>query len=208
MQVTRTSVSLKDTAKLIRRDLRAEFPGTKFSVRGRSFSMGTAIDIGWTDGPLTKTVDAVVRVYQAGHFNGMDDLYEYESTLVANEDGSLVDVSYGAKYVQTQRDVSEQRERIYWRELERFVGHKLGKPSTRYGEGPTVDVSVIQHDYQDMQGQLCQGSRHGFPESARAIVRQMGYARPWHGKPCPGGEGTYCPGCGRYQADHRGPHLH
>ena len=63
-----------ETAKDIRKVLKANFPGVKFSVR---CSSGSAINIHWVDGPTTKQVDALVGHMKAGNFNGMIDLYEY-----------------------------------------------------------------------------------------------------------------------------------
>lgn len=59
-------------AENIRRELKAAFPGVKFSVR----SDYNAVDIGWQDGPTSKQVEAVVGKYKAGGFNGMEDIYE------------------------------------------------------------------------------------------------------------------------------------
>lgn len=87
-------------AKNIRIELKAAFPGVKFSVRSRSFSMGNAIDIGWTDGPVTVQVDEIVGKYSAGSFDGMTDCYEYSRNPWGDAFGS-------AKYVHTRRELSD-----------------------------------------------------------------------------------------------------
>ena len=46
-----------ETAKLIRKALKAKFPGVKFSVRSRKYAGGSSIDVVWTDGPAAKAVD-------------------------------------------------------------------------------------------------------------------------------------------------------
>jgi hypothetical protein len=83
----------------LRKELKLAFPGIKFSVRSDSFSGGDSIDVAWTDGPTTKEVDRIANKYSAGSFDGMEDLYNYESTAWTTVFGD-------AKYVHTQRHYS------------------------------------------------------------------------------------------------------
>jgi hypothetical protein len=85
-------------AKMIRAELGKAFPTTKFRVTSDSFSMGDSVDIRWEDGPTSDKVDAIVKKYQYGHFDGMQDLYEYSN--------HRKDIPQ-SKYVMTQRDISE-----------------------------------------------------------------------------------------------------
>ena len=62
-------------AKNIHIELKAEFPGVKFSVTSKSYSMGNSINVDWTDGPTEKQVDEIISKYQYGSFNGQDDCY-------------------------------------------------------------------------------------------------------------------------------------
>jgi len=67
------SYSTKETAALIRKALRAAFPGVKMSV---TMSRGTGygyMDISYTDGPTTAAVDAVTRRFRSESFDGMTD---------------------------------------------------------------------------------------------------------------------------------------
>lgn len=93
--------ALTTAAKNIRIELKAAFPGVKFSVRTESFSMGDAIRVSWTDGPTTAMVDAIVDKYQAGSFNGMEDIYEYSRSAWTDAFGD-------AKYVSTSRERSDK----------------------------------------------------------------------------------------------------
>lgn len=80
-------VSAADTAKLIRAQLKAKFPGVKFSVRTSVYAGGASIDVSWTDGPTSKLVDQVVKPFAGGGFDGMIDMaYSVEAFLL--EDGS------------------------------------------------------------------------------------------------------------------------
>ena len=67
-------LSVAETAKLIRPQLKAHFPGIKFSVRSSSYAGGASIDISWTDGPTTKEVDSVVGAYESKSFDGSIDM--------------------------------------------------------------------------------------------------------------------------------------
>lgn len=84
----------------LKADLEAAFPGVKFSVRSESFSMGDAIRVHWTDGPTTKQVEEISGAYQQGHFDGMNDMYEYDHSRTFDK-GS-------AKYVTTSREISPE----------------------------------------------------------------------------------------------------
>lgn len=86
-------------AAAIRTELNSAFKGFKFSVTSDSFSGGNAVRIHWIDGPTTAEVTAISGRYQYGHFNGMDDIYEY-----SNENENLPQV----RYVSESRTMSEQ----------------------------------------------------------------------------------------------------
>jgi hypothetical protein len=63
-----------EVAKLIRKRLKTEFPGTKFSVRTSTFAGGAAVDVRYTDGPSLRYVEAVVGDFTGARFDGMIDL--------------------------------------------------------------------------------------------------------------------------------------
>lgn len=87
-----------NTAKAIRKELKKEFPLTKFSVTSQIFAGGNSVHIEWTDGPTMDQVDKITNKYQEGHFNSMEDMYE-----LSNLQNDIPQV----KYVQTRREVSE-----------------------------------------------------------------------------------------------------
>lgn len=81
-------LSTTETAKLIRDGLKNAFPGQKFSVRSKTYSGGSSIDIRWIDGPTDSEVSALVDVYSGKGFDGMIDLaYSYTHWLLP--DGSV-----------------------------------------------------------------------------------------------------------------------
>jgi hypothetical protein len=86
-------------AKNIRKELKVEFPKTKFKVRSSSFSMGNSIDVDWTNGPTNDSVDEIIKKYQYGNFNCMEDIYEYNKDF--ND-------QYGeSKYIHGNRRIDE-----------------------------------------------------------------------------------------------------
>lgn len=86
------------TAKAIRSDLKQAFPQTTFRVISESYAGGSAVRISWVDGPTSQQVNTIVRQYEYGHFNGMEDIYEYSNT---RDDIPQV------KFVQTSRGIDE-----------------------------------------------------------------------------------------------------
>ena len=99
------------TAAAIRKELKAEFPGIKFSVKSESYAGGNSVSIKWEDGVTTKEVDAVVNKYQYGSFNGMEDIYEN-----TNNRDDIPQV----KYVMTERTISDETRAILMPHAEKF----------------------------------------------------------------------------------------
>lgn len=90
----------------IRRELKAAFPTIKFAIRSKSYSGGDSVDIRWELGPTSKEVEAITNKYQEGSFNGMIDLYEYDS------DRSWTAKHGSAKYVHCQRNCSSAQQAV------------------------------------------------------------------------------------------------
>jgi hypothetical protein len=85
-----TRYSLTHTAKNIRADLKAHFPGVKFSVRCDHSS----VRLGWSFGPTVDDVKAVVGAYKAGYFDGMTDMYEFTKSAWTEAFGRAQYISY------------------------------------------------------------------------------------------------------------------
>src|SRR5262245_30956879 len=100
-----TYLSAAETAKLIRKALKSNFPGVKFSVRSDTYAGGASIRVRHTDGPTKAEVEAVVGMYQGSDFDGMQDLKtSREAVLLAGEGGALRSVRFGADFVFVDRD--------------------------------------------------------------------------------------------------------
>ncbi len=92
-----------ETAKLVRKALKEAFLGFKFSVRSHTYSMGASIYVRWDDGPITKEVEAVARVFAGATFDGMTD---YKGGVVHEFDGRTV--HFGADFIFCNRDVTDK----------------------------------------------------------------------------------------------------
>lgn len=128
-----------NAAKNIRIELKAVFPGVKFSVRSESFSMGNAIRIHWTDGPTVADVEAISNKYEAGSFDGMTDCYNYEHSAFGSAFGT-------AKYITTSRDLSDD----FRAEIIEGVAKKYGdknKPTVeQWKNGGAYSISPLAND--------------------------------------------------------------
>ena len=109
----------------IRSELAKEFPGQVFTVKSDRFSMGCSVDIGWTDGPTLKEVEAITSKYQTSGFDGMTDR-SYSTSTHWNT------VFGGAKFVQEQRSYSDAHQLApdagYWTQKERTETSFYVKP--------------------------------------------------------------------------------
>lgn len=65
-------------AKLIREELKRDYPTIKFTVRSENYSMGNSINVNFTNRyDLLKEVEAKLNKYKDGKFDGMTDCYDY-----------------------------------------------------------------------------------------------------------------------------------
>lgn len=150
-------ISVTDTAKMVRKTLKRNFKGVKFSVRSSSYAGGASIDIRWTDGPLAEAVDKVVSLYQGATFDGMTDMKSSHDSVVSNEDGTVERVSFGADYIFTSRDMSEatQADLVAW------FTQELGE---KFNDEKLYDVSIFE-------GRVVRGSNRG-GEYGGMLLRQ------------------------------------
>ena len=108
----RTLTGSAQCAAAIRTELKTKFPNYKFSVTSDNFSMGNSVNISWTDGPTAGQVESVTRKYQYGHFNGMEDVYEYSNNIEGLPQ---------AKYVSESRKMSEELKAILFPQLKELL---------------------------------------------------------------------------------------
>lgn len=155
-------LSCADTAKLVRRTLKVEFPGVKFSVRSKTYAGGASISVDWVGGPGEAIVGAKIDRFKGADFDGMTDMKVYRpSTLLANVDGSYEEVRYGADFIQTQRTISDTERDRYRADIEALIG--------TYGDLDRIPV------YVDPDGSIYR--LNGGSEWAGTVIHQMSAAR-------------------------------
>lgn len=145
-------LSVTETAKLIRKRLKQEFPGQKFSVRSDSYSGGASIRIRYEDGPWVEDVEAVVKGFEGSGFDGMIDL-KYSKASWLMPDGTVAayrssgtqgsmgvyesyehdkphpdaePVHFGSDYVFVDREMSDEARDKAIKELEEWLGLEAG----------------------------------------------------------------------------------
>ena len=99
---TTTYVSATDTAALIRKALKEEFAGLRFSVRTEKYRGGATVFVAWTDGPQEKAVKAVTERFEG---NRPDVTGDFMDPVSHDVDGEKV--HYGARHIWTERSISE-----------------------------------------------------------------------------------------------------
>ncbi|HDR8994483.1 TPA: hypothetical protein QDB01_000360 [Burkholderia vietnamiensis] len=126
-------LSCAETSKLVRAALKEAFPGVKFSVRSSTYSMGASISVRWIDGPNTKQVDSVVRVFEGSYFDGSIDYKGSVHHMTTTPEG-FQRISMGADSVHTSRDHSDEAitracEAVYRRFKGNFEQDGIGCPT-------------------------------------------------------------------------------
>lgn len=127
-----TNLSCADTAKLLRTALRETFPGVRFRVRSHTYSMGASINVTWADGPFEADVRRTCDLYRGSTFDSSQDLLTHHDSLLAQPDGSVRAVHFGADFIHTTRQLSPAyNERL--RELaSQQLGHQITGDGSQY----------------------------------------------------------------------------
>lgn len=86
----------KDVAKEIRKVLKENFPGTKFSVTSHNYD---CVHVDWFDLPCYEPVNKLLRKFEYGTFDGMEDIYNNDN---------YIDGLPQCKYVLVQQDLSDE----------------------------------------------------------------------------------------------------
>lgn len=170
--------SQAQAAAVIRKNLKAAFPHTKFSVKSDSFAGGDSVDVSWADGPTTEQVQAFTSRHQYGSFDGMQDLYEYTNTRK--------DIPQ-AKYVQAQRSISNAAYIAIVDQLNQRYGWTLEVVIQQGYKGHTYPQITNDEPLGNCSGYKSQEVHRTF----YTLTLTCGYCK--HGT-LPGDR--YCPDCG------------
>ncbi len=99
-------------AKLLRKELKEKYPVIKFNIRSKSFSGGNDVNIDYTNGVPADEVRKICHKYEAGSFDGMTDMYNYDY----NKTGVT------AKYIFVNRNISDD----VWEKTKRDLAFSYG----------------------------------------------------------------------------------
>ena len=145
----RTYISVADTAKLVRKALKANFPGVKFSVRSKSYSGGASIDVDWAFGPVPEEVEKVAGRYAGADFDGMQDLMTYHDEEGVDENGKMQRVHYGADFIFCHRGYGKTWEdnskfwEVYLKDLAELLGLTNWDPDARVHTNGTLRLREL-----------------------------------------------------------------
>lgn len=144
MSTTHVSETCAQTAKRVRKALKAEYPDVKFRVRSSTYAGGASIDISYTDGPRERDVNAFLSPFAGCDFDGMTDMRTYrDDVLVANPDGTYTTYDSGANFVHAQRRISQEWREQIATEIERVTGRPCDL--TQYGDNDGAGGTVTRN---------------------------------------------------------------
>lgn len=94
-------------AALIRKEIKAAYPGLKFRCTSKNYSMGSSVNVYLEDQPkeVYDAITTLAKKYQYGHFDGMNDIYEYSN--------SRDDIPQ-AKHVFVKNEMTEAKKQEVW----------------------------------------------------------------------------------------------
>ncbi len=145
-------------SKNMRIQLAEAFPGIKFSVKSSRYSGGDSINVSWIDGPCAKQVDEIIKLYSAGSFDGMEDIYNYSRDAWTDAFGD-------AKYVFSQRSNSDKA-----------IDSALRTIFAQYGFDGAARPSAAEFRAGRCNNVYAQG---GCPFDLSTLVHQVASARTW-----------------------------
>ena len=93
----KTLTQAAQVAKAIKKELKEYYPNIKFSVQSKNFTGGNDVTISYTNAVPSKNIEKLIRKYEAGHFDGMTDMYNYD----------YAKTGITAKYIFVERHISD-----------------------------------------------------------------------------------------------------
>lgn len=117
----------------LHRELKAAFPGVKFSVRKRGYD---SVSVNWTDGPTEEQVKSITGKYRDSYFDGMQDM-SVSCSSPFNE------IYGGVGYVFVDREYSDSMKKRGIGILKVKYDHLIGDEEitlSRYNAGELYNV--------------------------------------------------------------------
>ena len=101
----------------IRKELKHRYPNCKFKVTTKSYTGGDSVRVSWFDGVTNKEVDAIIDKYTYGNFDGMYDIYEYDS----DHNGTYGEVKYAFAERKYSRETMQEAVNYYGYDIKVLV---------------------------------------------------------------------------------------
>lgn len=156
-------IPAKDVAKLVRAELKETFPDTRFSVRT---DHGTTLNIEWTDGPATKTVDDLTDKYAGQGFDGMTDMRYSRDNAGTTPDGEQI--RYCTDFVFTRRNVSDEEDH----RLRTLLANEIAEEN-----GTSFAAALLSTTYWPAPQTIMREANTAQPQSLYVFVRILAEAR-------------------------------
>lgn len=152
----------------MRMELKKKFPGTKFSVRYKSFSGGEEYFVTWVDGPTRDDVEEVINKYQDHHSDYSGDYWDYDPSVFNNLFG-------GVKYVMSQRDISKETLNIINEEYKDLTEENVF--SYEFNEEDQKQATFIMsrggYSRDEMISMIARGRSYVIPEQKKAPIEEV-----------------------------------
>lgn len=175
-------LSATETAVLVRQQLKACFPTTRFSVRTSKYSGGASIELRWTDGPTEAAVRNATARYRRSWFDGMDDSTHYHpATLISWPDARIEAVGFGVDFIDGERDFSPAYLAVLTEYATELVARHTGRqfaPNDHYTDALPTPWGMLG-DCQNGHSLLWRLSQHiPAPETAVTVPAKTRTRKP------------------------------
>lgn len=174
------TVSLDETLKQMRAELKREFPTTKFSVRRARGTAYGYVDVSYTNGPDSRSVEGVCKAYEGQGFDGMTDSTYTITHTSADAAGNPIIVRHCTRGILVHRTITQDIRagviRIIVRRFAEYDELRAGLLALSDSElvGRASQIRADNHEWLDqMSYRALRDSTGWFGESIRAEIAEL-----------------------------------
>jgi hypothetical protein len=143
-------------AKNLRIELKKAYTAVKFSIRTKVFSGGDDMTVNYDDGPRIAVIRKMAEKYESGNFDGMEDIYNYNSTAWTRTFGDVKysSVSRGITYKTAmtifEKLIPEIMGNLEGKKMPVLVEHHGGYYISEENNPDLFDSREIYHTFSNM----------------------------------------------------------
>lgn len=130
----------RKTTNIIKSHCLKTWPISKIEVVTDVYSMGSSMDVKYYSPEKIDELESFIDNFQYGHFNGMEDMYEYSNSQDIIIDGHILQQYKYASAVHVESDLPVKNEAKKQPETELFDWDELLEP-----EKTTSDIQIIDY---------------------------------------------------------------